>query len=126
MLPNLYIDHLVYRVSDLAATDRFYTAIFGEPAFRTDDAVAYQAGETMLFFTTTPRNPATVHDKEQPGLNHLAFGVHEPAHLRQIQDHLNDAAIKHSGIGIDSHGKKEYIWLDDPNGFRVEFYCRPS
>jgi catechol-2,3-dioxygenase len=125
MLPSLYIDHLVYRVPNLAATDKFYSAIFGEPTFRSEDALAYQAGDTMLFFTTSPRNPSNPYDKELPGLNHVAFGVHQPAHLRQIEDHLNSAAVKHSGIGIDSHGKKEYIWFDDPNGFRLEFYCRP-
>jgi len=80
----------------------------------------------MNGFTTTPRKPSAPYDKELPGLNHVAFGVHEPAHLRQIEDHLNSAAVKHSGIGIDSHGKKEYIWFDDPNGFRLEFYCRPT
>jgi catechol-2,3-dioxygenase len=126
MLPNLYIDHLVYRVPDLIATDKFYSAIFGEPTFRNEDALMYQAGDTMLFFTTSPRNPSDPYDKEQPGLNHVAFGVREPSHLREIQDHLNNSSVTHSSIRIDSHGKKEYIWLDDLNGFRVEFYCRPA
>jgi|ERR1700677_1033157 catechol-2,3-dioxygenase len=125
MLPSLYIDHLVYRVHNLAATENFYRAIFGDPVFKNEEAVMYQAEDTKLFFTTTPRNSSIAYDKEQPGLNHLAFGVREPAHLREIAKHLDTSAIKHSGIGIDAHGKKEYIWLDDPNGFRIEFYCRP-
>jgi catechol-2,3-dioxygenase len=124
MLPTLYIDHLVFRVADLAPTEKFYAALFGEPIFRTDDAVAYQPGETMLFFTRSTK-PTGPYDKEQPGLNHLALGVHDPADLRKIEDHLNKSGLKHSGIGIDSHGGKEYIWFNDPNGFRLEFYCRP-
>jgi catechol-2,3-dioxygenase len=124
MLPTLYIDHLVFRVADLAPTEKFYTALFGEPTFRTDEAVAYQPGETTLFFTPSTK-PTSPYDKEQPGLNHLALGVHDPADLRKIEDHLNKSGLKHSGIGIDSHGGKEYIWFNDPNGFRLEFYCRP-
>jgi catechol-2,3-dioxygenase len=124
MLPRLYIDHLVYRVHNLATTENFYRDLFGEPVFKNAEAVMYQAGDTKLFFTR-PRDTSTAYDKEQPGLNHLAFGVRKPTHLREIAQHLDISAIEHSGIGIDSHGNKEYIWLDDPNGFRVEFYCRP-
>jgi catechol-2,3-dioxygenase len=125
MLPNLYIDHLVYRVHNLATTETFYRAIFGDPLFQNQDAVMYQAGDTKLFFTTSPRSDSEPYDKEQPGLNHLAFGVREPRQLREILAHLDNAKLKHSGIQIDSHGNKEYIWLNDPNGFRLEFYCRP-
>jgi catechol-2,3-dioxygenase len=123
MLPNLYIDHLVFRVEDLKPTEKFYRALFGDPISQGKDFLVYQIGETTLFFTPSAK-PSAPYDKEQPGLNHFALGVHHPSDLRKIEDHLNNSGLKHSGIGIDSHGGKEYIWFNDPNGFRLEFYCR--
>ena len=125
MLPTLYIDHLVFRVEDLEPTEKFYRILFGEPIAQGKDFLVYRISETTLFFTPSTK-PSAPYDKEQPGLNHCAFGVHEPFELRTIEDHLNNFGLKHSGISIDSHGGKEYIWFNDPNGFRLEFYCRPA
>jgi len=125
MLPALYIDHLVFRVEDLVPTEKFYTALFGDPIAKAESWLVYPAGETQLFFTLSTK-PTRPYDKEQPGLNHIALGTGDPAQLRAIAAHLDTVGIKHSGIGIDAHGKKEYIWLNDPDGFRLEFYCRPS
>lgn len=125
MLPNLYLDHLVFRVHDLDATGKFYRALFGDPLSQSEDSLMYQISETKLFFTTSTQPSSGRYDKEQPGLNHLAFGVRESAHLREILDHLNASSLRHSGIQIDPYGNKEFIWLDDPDGFRLEFYFRP-
>lgn len=126
MMPELYVDHLVFRVRDLSLTERFYQRLFGPPASQSVYSLMYLIGETRLFLTAAPPDSMGPYDKEQPGLNHLAFGVREPALLRVIRDQLNVAEVHHSGIQIDSYGKKEYIWLDDPDGFRLEFYCRPA
>jgi catechol-2,3-dioxygenase len=66
------------------------------------------------------------YDKERIGLNHLAFGVRSLQELRKLLNHLNDAGLQNSGVKIDHYGNREFIWLDDPSGFRVEFYCRPE
>jgi catechol-2,3-dioxygenase len=125
MFQDLYVDHLVYRVRDSAVSSTFYQKLFGDPIFRTGDAFMYKVGPTHLFFT--PAAPGSgPYDKEQPGLNHIALGTSDPAHLRAIASHLYSVEIPHSGIGIDSHGQKEYLWLNDPDGFRLEFYCRPA
>ena len=125
MFQDLFVDHLVYRVRDTALAADFYQRLFGDPTFRAGEAFAYQVGPTLLFFT--PASPGNApYDKEQPGLNHIALGTGDPAQLRAIAAHLDTVGIKHSGIGLDAHGKKEYIWLNDPDGFRLEFYCRPT
>jgi glyoxylase I family protein len=126
MLNELYLDHLVFRVSDLAAARVFYKLLFGEPLYQSEDSFMYLVGNTRLFFTVSLQEIVAPYDKEKPGLNHLAFGVHEPAALRAIGNHLDGVGVTHSGIRIDQYGKKEFIWLDDPNGFRLEFYCRPA
>jgi catechol-2,3-dioxygenase len=126
MLPTLSIDHLVFRVRDIPTSKTFYRALFGEPAFQNDDIFLYTIGTTnRLFFTKATSPASTPYDKEHVGLNHMAFGVESLAHLEQIHSHLQSAGIPNSGIGIDPQGKQNYIWLNDPNGLRIEFYCTP-
>ena len=126
MLPPLSIEHLVFRVRDLPASETFYRAIFGDPVFQTEDMFLYKIGDTRLFFTKATGPASIPYDKEQPGLNHLALGVESVPHLDQVLNQLRSAGIPNSGIGIDPHGKQNYIWLNDPDGFRIEFYCRPG
>ena len=126
MLSLKFVDHLVFRVSDLDRTERFYTALLGQAPTRAEDSITYAAGETLLFFTRSARHSGEPYEKEKVGLNHLAFGVRNIEELRTIQAQLDSAGISHSGIGIDRYGRKEFIWLDDPDGMRVEFYLRPQ
>jgi len=116
------IDHVVFRVEALDRTERFYTALLGEPE-RAEQTLIYTVGETLLFFTTA-MDQAQPHNKENVGFNHIAFGIRSLAELQVIEAQLNSAGIAHSGIGIDKYGKKEYVWLDDPDGMRIEFYLR--
>lgn len=126
MVPDLYLDHLVFRVREIVETERFWNAILGKPVFKDEESLMYIVGSTRLFFTSTSRSSANFYDKEGVGLNHLAFGIRSSQELREILDHLNDSGLQNSGVKIDHYGNKEFIWLDDPNGFRVEFYCRPE
>jgi len=84
----------------------------------------YQLGQTLLFFTTASGSQTEPHDKERIGLNHIAFGVRTLKELESIEAHLNRCQIAHSGIALDRYGHREFIWLDDPNGIRLEFYLR--
>ena len=58
------------------------------------------------------------------GLEHLAFGVSSLNELKKINQLLTDNSITHSGIHIDKHSQKEKIWLNDPDGIRIEFFLR--
>lgn len=121
-----FVDHVVFRVADPSRSERFYTALLGPPRQQNADSYMYQVGDTRLFFTRCARPDSERPDKEKMGFNHLAFGVQTLADLRRIQAQLDAAGISHSGIGIDHYGNKEFIWLDDPDGLRVEIYLRPS
>lgn len=122
--PNV-VDHLVFRVAELDRTERFYGALLGQVSHRAEDSLMFRVGETRVFFTISEQRRPGTHDKEQAGLNHLAFGVRSPAELRTVQGQLDRAGVTHSGIQIDPYGRTEFIWLDDPDGLRVEFYLRP-
>jgi glyoxylase I family protein len=125
MICPKFVDHLVFRVAELDRTERFYTALLGQPAQRAEASVMYKAGDTRLFFTRADQQQDGSYEKEKVGLNHLAFGVRTLEDLQAIQEQLGIAGISHSGIKQDKYGMKEFIWLDDPDGLRVEFYMRP-
>lgn len=84
----------------------------------------YQVGHTRLFFTSVAGHQAGTYDKEHVGLNHIAFGVRTLKDLESIRAQLSRNQIAHSGIVLDQYGPTELIWLDDPDGMRVEFYLR--
>lgn len=124
MIYPAFVDHLVFRVAELERSERFYTALLGQPLYRAEDSLMYAAGETRLFFTCSAGPQAGVYDKENVGLNHIALGVRSLLELQTVEAQLDVAGISHSGIGLDRYGLKEFIWLDDPDGMRIEFYLR--
>jgi glyoxylase I family protein len=124
LLPRT-LDHIVLLVADLAHTEKFYACLLGPPAQRTDSSFMYFVGQTRVFFAQTTHHDQGF-DKERIGLNHLAFGVGTLAELQTIERQLEAAGIAHSGIAIDRYSRKEFIWLDDPDGMRVEFYLRAA
>jgi catechol-2,3-dioxygenase len=71
---QLWVDHLVFRVRSLSETERFYTALLNLRAQEYTDSIMYQVADIRIFFTTAATG-LLKYDKEQIGLNHLAFGV---------------------------------------------------
>ncbi len=111
-------------VRDIEETGKFYGSFLGKPEHQDKEQIAYKIGETKIFLGL-PYGDFEKVDKDKSGLNHLAFGVRTTEELKEFEKTLNDAGIKNSGIQIDKYGSKEFIWFDDPNGYRLECYCRP-
>jgi catechol 2,3-dioxygenase-like lactoylglutathione lyase family enzyme len=82
-------------------------------------------GYTFVF-TRCDKHQAGPYEKEKVGLNHLAFGARTLEELQAIRAQLDSLGVAHSGIKRDKYGQKEFIWLDDPDGMRIEFYRRRS
>jgi glyoxylase I family protein len=125
MIYPKFVDHLVFRVAELEKTERFYTALLGQPPVEGEGSLMYKVGDIRLFFTRCNQNQPRPYEKEQVGLNHIAFGLRTLEELQTIQARLDGTGIPHSGIRLDQYGLKEFIWLDDPDGMRIEFYLRP-
>ena len=119
-----YVDHIVLIVKDVNKTFDFYKNFSGEPIQRDKDQVAWQIGETKLFFGL-PYKDYVLGDKDSYSLNHLAFGVRSIEELKQFEKVLNDSGIVNKGIRLDKYGKREYVSFDDPDSYRIEFYHRP-
>jgi glyoxylase I family protein len=121
---RLFIDHLVLVVSDIGRTKEFYSKIFGEPAYQNERSLVYNIGRTRLFLVL-PHGDLPAGDVFSPnriGLEHFAIGIGSVEELREIEKVLNAGGIVHSGIHIDSHSKREKIWLNDPDKIRIEFF----
>lgn len=121
------IDHILLIVNDIEKTEEFYSKIFGKPIYKDEDSIAWKIGDTKLFFGLPFKKLRNnVFDRNRIGLNHLAFVVRTLDELKEWQKNLNEAGIKNSGIIKDKYQNREYIWFDDPDSIRQEFYLRPS
>src|ERR1700749_4034404 len=107
-----FIDHIVIIVTNIPNTEKFYSTFLGTPGYTSDSSLIYNIGSTRLFFVL-PKAEFVPSDKDQSGLNHIAYGVRSLEELQEFETMLNDATIKHSGIKKDVHGNKDYIWFDD-------------
>lgn len=120
---SLYLDHIVISVKDLKMSTVFYSKFLGKAKISKDD-VSWKVGHTKLFLTPAYKKGAKSFDKHNYGLNHVAFGVGGLLELRKIDKDLTKAGIKHSGIGHDQYSRKSFLWFDDPDKIRLEFYLR--
>lgn len=125
---KLYIDHIVITIGDIKRTKKFYSKILGDPDYSNQSSIMYHIGQTKLFFALpyviSPVN--NIFDANRIGLEHFALGIQTLDDLKEIKKILDKNFIKNSGIHIDKHSGKEKIWLDDPDGIRLEFYIRPQ
>ena len=122
MFHSTVVDHLVFRVPNMTRTERFYNILLGEP-FKADGYIMYMVGDTRLFFTPCVEQ-ATPYNKENIGLNHIALAVRTIEELETIELHLSQQGVAHSGIKLWQDGLTKYIWLDDPDGIRIEYWLR--
>ena len=123
---KLFVDHIVLTVSNITKSKKFYSKIFGTPDGSDKCSCWFKIDKTKIFLAT-PYGKMPKKDRFNPnriGLEHWAIGVSNLSKLRQIEDNLTTKKIKHSGIHIDKHSKLEKIWLDDPDGMRIEFFLR--
>ena len=118
-----FIDHIVIIIKDIKKTEKFYNKFLGKPEYTYKDSISYKIGETKIFFGL-PYGEWRSTNKDLSGLNHLAFGVRTIEELRKFKEILNDSNIKNSGIIKEKDSKKDFIWFDDPDGIRLEFYLR--
>ena len=118
-----FLDHIVLIVKDLQKTKDFYSKFLGTPEEKYSDSISYKIGNTKIFFGLPYKN-YVVPDKDAGGFNHLAFGVRTLNELQKFEKVLTDGCIKNSGIIKEKDSKLDFIWFDDPDGYRLEFYLR--
>lgn len=119
-----FIDHMSLIVKDLNETEKFYSKFLDDPIIKNDELLVYKVDGMRLFFKLSPKDILnSSYDKDDIGVNHIGFGVRTIDELKQFEEHLSLAGIKHSEFKVGRFGN-EYIWFDDPNGIRLEIYHR--
>jgi len=121
-LPKGNVDHLWLGVADLAAAERFYTALANYTGFRPDHR--WEAGRQFRSGLTTF---SVMQDGRPPAENlHLAF----PAPDRQVVDEFHRAAVAAGYRSNGAPGQRPQYGSDyyasyvlDPDGTNVELVC---
>ena len=118
-----HIDHIVTFVSDLENSKGFYSRIFGFPDHEDDESAVFTIGKTKLFIAKPYLHDKVRFDKDRVGVNHIALYIdHEK--FGELVALLDKGGIIHSNIEQDPYSGNDFVWLDDPDGMRIEFYSR--
>jgi glyoxylase I family protein len=135
------INHLALTVTDLARSTPFYDRLLGFMGYERVEVpeTTQQLMKTRLLAWASPNASVTLrpakdesmnkaHDRNSPGLNHLAFN----AENREEVDRLHDI-LKESGARIlDPPADYPYfpgyyaVYFTDPDGLKFEFVFWPQ
>ena len=126
------IGHAAITVTDLAASTRWYTRLFGtEPVLDEDEQIGgyhhtvYALPGGQLFgLHTHPGGSGGGFDEHHTGLDHLAFDCADRAELQTWAGRLDELGIEHGGI-VDAHYGSG-VSFRDPDGIALEFFAPPA
>ncbi|WP_109479399.1 ArsI/CadI family heavy metal resistance metalloenzyme [Paraburkholderia sp. C35] len=110
--------HIHVAVTDLAASGRFYSALFAsQPTVVKDDYAKWMLEDPRLNFAISQRGAT-------PGLDHLGVQVENEAELAEMHDRLEGAALPvDTQIGTACcYAKSNKYWTVDPQGIAWESY----
>lgn len=110
--------HVHVAVEDLAASTRFYSALFGlSPTVLKDDYAKWQLDDPRVNFAISRRgSPA--------GLNHLGIQTDDDAELELLKAQLaraEVAAVAEQGVAC-CYARSNKYWVTDPTGIAWETF----
>ena len=124
------ITHVAVTVTDLAASEAWYTKVLGVKPVLDEDTgpfrhIVYQLGNTLLglhgfadLASTDPFN------ERKPGLDHIAFGVASRDELAEWAARLNEMGVAHGDIVDASYGSG--LSVRDPDNIALELFAPPA
>ncbi len=124
------ITHVAVTVSDLAASEAWYTRLLGvEPVLDEDTGpfrhIVYSLGGTLLGLHGFPDLASrTPFDERRPGLDHIAFGCNNRDELVAWQARLDELGIAHGGVVDAGYGSG--LSFRDPDNIALELFAPPS
>jgi catechol 2,3-dioxygenase len=113
------LGHVVLNVRDRARSEAFYSGVLGIP-------IASRSKRFQMTFFTLGNHHDLAPAAKQPalGLRHLAFNI------GTTRDELREAKRRLEGAGLVplaiDHGITESLYVEDPDGNRVELYVDVS
>ena len=120
------VGHLVLNVSDVEASEKFYTEVLGfQISSKRPTATFLTCGkihhDLALFKTEDDAGPFR---KGQVGLNHFAVQIEDMDALQDIYHRLKKHGVEISRT-ID-HGMTNSVYFSDPDGIELEFFCNST
>jgi glyoxylase I family protein len=134
------LHHVTIRVQDPDRARVFYEETLGLPFIEipVDQAFVHEwkgnpAEGTLLatqiggtFLILAPPLEGTPDDdrfsERRIGVDHLAFGVDDPAVLEEVAAALEGASVQTAGVEVDPVLGKPYVAFRDPDNVQWEFY----
>jgi glyoxylase I family protein len=135
------INHLALTVSDLIRSTEFYDKVLGFMGYARVEVpeTTQQAMETALRAWASPNGSITlrpakgpfadqVHDRNAPGLNHVAFNADNRADVQKLHGLLQEMGAQILDPPAEYPYFQEYfaVYFTDPDGFKFEFVFWPQ
>jgi glyoxylase I family protein len=124
------ISHVAVTVTDLAASEEWYTKVFGVKPVLDEDTgpfrhIVYQVGNTVFGLHGFPDLVSTEpFNERRPGLDHIAFGVASRDELAEWAVRLDELGVAHGGIVDASYGSG--LSVRDPDNIALELFAPPA
>ena len=124
--PTTGFSHVQLLVTDLAASEHWYTTVLGLERFAANEEQGYvalrHAPSGVSIVLSTPSELFGGADREIASthgpLDHVAFAVPDGPTLEQWAARLSDAGIEHDGVVLELG--KPSLQLRDPDGISIE------
>ncbi len=110
--------HVQLLVSDVHASEQWYTTVLGMDRFAADEAIGYVALRHKPSGVAIVLSTRANADGADTALDHLAFAVPDGPTLQEWAAHLTTAGIEHNGIVLELG--KPSLQLRDPDGNAIE------
>ncbi len=127
-LEVLELDHVVLRVRDQAASQRFYTEVLGLALDHVNEAarlVQLRAGRHLIDLLPLPPGEAA---PATGGVDHVCLSV-RCADLPRLLEWLRDRGVRVDGevsVRRGAFGEGESVYIRDPDGYRLELKPRAA
>jgi glyoxylase I family protein len=121
------ITHVAVTVTDLAASEAWYTKVFGVKPVLDEDTgpfrhIVYLLGDTVFGLHGFPDLASKEPFNERtPGLDHIAFGCASRDELVEWAARLDDLGVAHGGIVDAGYGSG--LSFRDPDNTALELFA---
>jgi glyoxylase I family protein len=116
--PMTGFSHVQLLVSDVRASEQWYTTVLGMDRFAADEAIGYVALRHKPSGVAIVLSTRANDHRDESALDHLAFAVPDGPTLEAWADHLTAAGIAHDGVVLELG--KPSLQLRDPDGNAIE------
>ena len=124
------IQHVAVTVTDLEASEAWYTKVFGVVPVLDEDTgpfrhIVFALGGTLLGLHGFPHLTSTdPFDERRPGLDHIAFGCASRDELVAWAARLDELGVEHGDIVDASYGSA--LSFRDPDNIALELFAPPA